>query len=184
MRGVPERPEGFAYRPNLLSPDEEGSGLAVLERLDLQKVEIRGQTARRTVRHFDFEYGYESWQLARTEPLPHSLGWLRERCAEFAGVTPEALAQTLVTRYPPGATIGWHRDAPVFGPVVVGVSLQSACVMRFQRRVRDQRRVYEAELAPRSAYLLAGRARSVWQHSIPPVPALRYSVTFRTLRST
>ena len=57
-------------------------------------------------------------------------------------------------------------------------------MMRFQRRVRDQRRVYEAELAPRSAYLLAGRARSVWQHSIPPVPALRYSVTFRTLRST
>jgi hypothetical protein len=108
---------------------------------------MRGQTARRIVRHIDPKYGYESSQLLRTEPLPHSLGWLRERCTEFAGVTPEALAQTLVTRYSPGATIGWHRDAPVFGPVVVGVSLQSACVMRFQRRMRDQRRVYEAELA-------------------------------------
>jgi alkylated DNA repair dioxygenase AlkB len=92
------------------------------------------------------------------------------------------LAQTLVTRYPPGATIGWHRDAPVFGPVVVGVSLRSACLLRLQRRVGEERRVHEVELAPRSAYLLGGRARSAWQHSVPPVAALRYSITFRTVR--
>src|SRR3954453_8213316 len=126
--------------------------------------------------------GYESWQLAPAEPLPESLEWLRERCAEFAGIASAAFAQTLVTRYPPGATIGWHRDAPVFGPVVVGVSLRAACLLRFQRGVGEQRRVYEAELAPRSVYLLTGSARSAWQHSIPPVPALRYSITFRTLR--
>jgi alkylated DNA repair protein (DNA oxidative demethylase) len=65
--------------------------------------------------------------------------------------------------------------------VVVGVSLRAACLLRFQRRVGEYRHVYEAELAPRSAYLLAGSARSA-QHSIPPVPALRYSITFRTLR--
>jgi alkylated DNA repair dioxygenase AlkB len=29
----------------------------------------------------------------------------------------------LVSYYPSGATIGWHRDAPVFGDVV-GVSLE------------------------------------------------------------
>jgi len=182
MRGVLERPEGLDYRADMLSPDEEREVLAVVERLDLREVQMRGQTARRTVRHFDLEYGYESWQLAPAEPLPESLECLRERCAEFAGIAPAAFAQTLVTRYPPGATIGWHRDAPVFGPVVVGVSLRAACLLRFQRRVGEQRRVYEAELAPRSAYLLTGSARSAWQHSIPPVPALRYSITFRTLR--
>ena len=189
MRGVLERPEGFDYRADMLSPDEEREVLAVVERLDLREVQMRGQTARRTVRHFDLEYGYESWQLAPAEPLPESLEWLRERCAEFARIAPAAFAQTLVTRYPPGATIGWHRDAPVFGPVVAGVSLRAACLLRFQRRVGEQRRVYEAELAPRSAYLLTGSARSLtgsarsaWQHSIPPVPALRYSITFRTLR--
>ena len=182
MRGVLERPEGLDYRADMLSPDEEREVLAVVERLDLREVQMRGQTARRTVQHFDLEYGYESWQLAPAEPLPESLEWLRERCAEFAGIASAAFAQTLVTRYPPGATIGWHRDAPVFGPVVVGVSLRAACLLRFQRRVGEQRRVYEAELAPRSAYLLTGSARSAWQHSIPPVPALRYSITFRTLR--
>jgi alkylated DNA repair dioxygenase AlkB len=108
---------------------------------------------------------------------------LRDRCASFAGVAPDDLAQTLIARYPPGATIGWHRDAPMFGAAVVGVSLRSACTMRFQRRIGEDRRVYAQELAPRSAYVLAGAARSAWQHSIPAVPDLRYSITFRTLRN-
>jgi alkylated DNA repair dioxygenase AlkB len=42
--------------------------------------------------------------------------------------------------------------------------------------------VAELLLEPRSAYLLAGPARWAWQHSIPPTPATRYSITFRTLR--
>ncbi len=32
------------------------------------------------------------------------------------------------------------------------------------------------------AYVLTGSARFAWQHSIPPVSSLRYSITFRTLR--
>jgi alkylated DNA repair dioxygenase AlkB len=63
---------------------------------------------------------------------------------------------------------------------VVGFSLLSPCVLRFRRRRAgwDRRSL---TLEPRSAYWLAGEARSVWEHSIPPVEALRYSVTFRTL---
>ena|SRR5437667_7547398 len=38
------------------------------------------------------------------------------------------------------------------------------------------------EPEPRSAYVLTGEARQQWQHSIPPLRAPRYSVTFRTLR--
>ncbi len=182
MRGIAERPEGLSYHPDVLFPQEERDLLAVVESLDLQPVEMRGQVARRTVRHFDLEYGYESWWLQPAPPLPRELEPLRERSAQLAGLAPQDLAQTLVTRYPPGATIGWHRDAPVFGPIVVGVSLLSGCVMRFQRRVGSERRVHEAALAPRSVYVLSGRARSAWQHSIPAVPALRYSITFRTLR--
>jgi len=87
----------------------------------------------------------------------------------------------LVTEYPVGATIGWHRDAPPFG-IVVGVSLLSACRFRFRRTVNDRVERAETELAPRSAYVLSGPARTEWQHSIPPTTALRYSITFRTLR--
>ena len=71
----------------------------------------------------------------------------------------------------------------MFGAKIVGVSLASACRMRFQRRAGEERRVFELELAPRSAYVLGGAARSAWQHSIPATKELRYSITFRTLRN-
>jgi alkylated DNA repair protein (DNA oxidative demethylase) len=142
---------------------------------------MHGQAAKRTVAHFGYRYEYESWKLVPTDPLPEALAWLRERAGELAEVAPEAFAETLVTRYPPGAGIGWHRDAPLFGPVVVGVSLLSACSMRFQRRTSGSRQTYSLELAPRSAYVLSGPARTSWQHSIPRTRGLRYSVTFRTV---
>lgn len=95
---------------------------------------------------------------------------------------PEDLAQVLVTRYPAGAGIGWHRDAPMFGSRIAGVSLRAPCRMRFQRTLRGERSVAAVRLAPRSAYVLSGKARWSWQHSIPATKDLRYSVTFRTLR--
>jgi alkylated DNA repair dioxygenase AlkB len=90
--------------------------------------------------------------------------------------------QILLARYPEGAGIGWHRDAPTFGSRIPGVSLAGASRMRFQRTVGGERSVAAIELAPRSAYLLSGKARWSWQHSIPATRSLRYSVTFRTLR--
>lgn len=183
MRGVQERPAGLVYQPDLIDEDEERALLVVFDELELRDVRMRGQVARRTARHYGFDYDYGSFRLTETDALPSGLEWVRDRCAGLAGVEPSALAQTLVTRYPPGAVIGWHRDAPAFGPTVVGLSLRSACVLRFQRRMGEQRRVYEQPLAPRSAYVLGGAARATWQHSIPAVPDLRYSITFRTLRT-
>lgn len=183
MRGVQERPSGLVYQPDLIDEDEERTLLTFLDALELRDVQMRGQIARRTVRHFGFDYDYGSFRLTETDALPSSLEWVRDRCAELAGVESAALAQALVTRYPPGAVIGWHRDAPAFGPAVVGLSLASACLLRFQRRRGEERSVYELPLAARSAYVLSGAARSAWQHSIPAVTALRYSITFRTLRT-
>jgi alkylated DNA repair protein (DNA oxidative demethylase) len=182
MRGVHERPAGLTYRPELVDPDEERSLLTTLAQFDFRELQMHGQTARRTVRHFGYDYDYGSFQLTEAEALPVELHGVRRRCADLAGVGEESLVQALVTRYPPGSVIGWHRDAPAFGPTVVGLSLGSACLLRFQRGKADNRRVYEVELAPRSAYVLGGAARASWQHSIPAVPELRYSVTFRQVR--
>jgi DNA oxidative demethylase len=178
-----EQPAGLVYVPDLLTEAEERSLLGLLDDLEYAPVVLRGQAARRVVRHYGYDYGYESWQLVPADPLPPPLVWVRDRCADLAGVEPGELAQTLVSRYPAGAGIGWHRDAPMFGPTVVGVSLASASRMRFQQRADGTRRVYDLELAPRSAYVLSGQARSSWQHSIPPTKSLRYSITFRTLRN-
>jgi DNA oxidative demethylase len=143
---------------------------------------MRGQVARRTVRHFGLDYEYESGELVPSDPLPDDLAWLRERCAALMERAPEDLVQVLVSRYPAGAGIGWHRDSPMFGSRIAGVSLLAPCRMRFQRTGGGVRSTAALELAPRSAYLLTGKARWSWQHSIPATKALRYSITFRTLK--
>jgi alkylated DNA repair protein (DNA oxidative demethylase) len=184
---MPERspvPGGLVYQPDFITRAEEQQVLGVLEAMEFHPVIMHGQTARRTVRHFGLAYGYESWKLVPTDPLPHQLAWLQERAASLAGLGRDEFAQILVSRYPPGATIGWHRDAPMFGAKVVGVSLGAACRMRFQRGKGATRQVAEVTLEPRSAYVLAGAARFAWQHSIPPTKALRYSITFRTLKAS
>jgi alkylated DNA repair dioxygenase AlkB len=176
-----DAPAGFLYRPDVLTAAEENELVARIQALDFAAIQMRGQTARRRSVHFGWIYGYESWRIEPGPPIPDFLLPLRAQTAELAGVEPDALVEVLVNEYAPGAGIGWHRDAPQFGSVI-GVSLLSACRMRFQRRLGDARLTRVATLAPRSAYVFDGEARWQWQHSIPPMKGLRYSVTFRTLR--
>lgn len=175
-------PEGFRYYGDILSPEDEATFLAGVRQLAFGEVRMRGQVARRRTIHFGWTYGYETWRVEPGPAIPDFLLGLRARAAALASVEPEALAEVLVTHYPPGAGIGWHRDAPMFGDVA-GVSLLGACRFRFERGRGDDRETRAVMLAPRSAYLLAGAARAAWRHSIPPTKALRYSVTFRTLRT-
>jgi DNA oxidative demethylase len=176
-----EEPQGLVYRPELLSDEEERELLERLEALRFDPIVMHGQEARRTARHFGLDYDYEARTPMPGEPVPDWLEPLRARAAALAGVEPEDLVEVLVQRYPPGSTIGWHRDAPAFG-TVVGVSLGGSSRLRFQRGKGEDRRVWEVVLEPRSGYVLEGEARRSWQHSIPPTKELRYSITFRTLR--
>jgi DNA oxidative demethylase len=182
VRAPEEAPDGLVYREKFISEEEEQQLLSLLSSIEFRAVVMRGQAARRTVRHFGLDYDYETGDLVPADPLPTSMLWLRDRCAALMERDPADLVQILVSRYPPGAGIGWHRDAPMFGSRIAGVSLLEPCRMRFQRTVIGARSVAEVELEPRSAYLLTGKARWSWQHSIPATKALRYSVTFRTLR--
>jgi DNA oxidative demethylase len=174
-------PEGFAYAPDVISAHEESEILERVRALDFGEVRMRGVAALRRTAHFGWVYGYESWRIDPGPAIPDFLLPLRERAGRLAGVEGERLVEVLVTEYPVRAGIGWHRDAPMFG-AVIGVSLLSACRFRF-RRDPASRDVRTAVLAPRSAYVLDGPARTQWQHSIPPAPAPRYSITFRTLRA-
>lgn len=177
---IETQPHGLVVRRDLLDPDEQTALLEQLRSLEMHPVVMRGQASRRLVRHFGLRYDYASSEVSEGDPLPTWLEDARERCAGLAGVVPDALAQTLTTLYPPGAGIGWHRDAAPFG-VVVGLSLGSSCEMRL-RQGTSGRTSFTLELEPGSAYLLAGEARTEWQHSIPAVAEERWSVTFRTLR--
>lgn len=174
-------PEGFHYFPDLLEAAEEARLVRQIESLAFAEVQMHGVVARRRVAHFGWVYGYQNWTIVPGPPIPDFLLELRARAAAIIGTDPETFVQALVTRYPAGAAIGWHRDAPMFGPIVLGVSFLSACRFRFQRETAGGHETFAQPVEPRSMYVLSGAARFEWQHSIPATKALRYSVTFRKL---
>jgi alkylated DNA repair dioxygenase AlkB len=179
-----ELPEGFVYRADFISAAEEQALVRHIERIDYAEIRMHGVVAKRRAAHFGRDYNYGSGNIDAGEPIPPFLLPLRERVAEAAGRKPEEFAEVLVTEYPAGAGIGWHRDAPAFD-IVVGVSLLSACTMQFRPWPVEKgsgSKPLAQVLDPRSLYILQGSSRTRWQHHIPEAKERRYSVTLRTLR--
>jgi alkylated DNA repair dioxygenase AlkB len=174
-------PEGFQYQPDLVFPDEEQRLLERVRELPLREFEFQGYVGKRRVISYGWQYDFNDRILRRTEDIPSWLLPLRELAAGFAGMEPADLQQVLVTEYDLGAAIGWHRDKAIFGQVI-GVSLLSACRFRLRRKVGVTWERASLIAEPRSAYLLSGPSRTEWEHSIPPVDTLRYSITFRNFR--
>jgi alkylated DNA repair dioxygenase AlkB len=178
----PTLPRGLEYHAAFLDSNEEAALIERFSGLPFREAPFRQYTARRRVVRFGHDGYADIGELQDGGPWPAWLLVLRARAADAAGVEDPAFVHALVTEYRPGTPIGWHRDRPGYG-TVVGISLGSACRMRF--RPHDNRRDRSAaialELAPRSLYVLRDEIRWKWQHHIPPVKSLRYSVTFRTL---
>jgi alkylated DNA repair dioxygenase AlkB len=175
-----ELPEGFQYRDEFISHAEHEDLLKRLASLDFRVFNFQGYLAKRRIVEYGFEYDYSSRKAAAAQPIPEFLEPLKQRAAEWAGIESHEIVEAVITEYPPGAPIGWHRDVPQFG-TIIGISLGSNCRMRLKPYKREGRIVAKI-LEPRSVYLIRGVARWNYQHSIPAVKDLRYSITFRTLR--
>jgi alkylated DNA repair dioxygenase AlkB len=183
-----ELPNGLEYRRGFVSVEEEAALVEDINAVEFSNFEMRGVVARRRVAFFGKSYDVGP---AAVPALPAFVLPLRDRVAAWASVEPDAFVMALINEYRPGAPIGWHRDAPQYG-IVAGVSLLSDCRMKFRPYVRpsDQaslqgrRRTatHELLLERRSAYLMTGESRSGYEHHIPAVTTLRYSITFRTAR--
>ena len=177
---APALPDGLSYQPDVLSGAEESALVAAFATLPFRAFEFHGHVGKRRVLSFGWRYDFNDGDFSKAEEIPAFLLPVRAKAAAFAGLPDAALEHVLLTDYPAGATIGWHKDRPVFGDVI-GLSLGSPCVFRLRRRMGRtfERASFVAE--PRSAYRLRGPARHDWEHSIPAVDDRRYSITFRTL---
>ncbi|ANK88217.1 2OG-Fe(II) oxygenase family protein (plasmid) [Rhizobium sp. N1314] len=173
-------PEGFQYSRDIVPADLQRSILEAIPVLPFKAFDFHGFEGKRGTVSFGWRYDFESQRMRKTEEIPSWLLPIREVAAHFANIVPEALEHALVTEYAPGAPIGWHKDKSVFGRVV-GISLISSCTFRLRRRNGNKWQRQSLVLEPGSVYLLAGASRTLWEHSIPPVDQLRYSITFREL---
>jgi alkylated DNA repair dioxygenase AlkB len=182
-------PDGFLYCRNFITDDEEAMLVSHIARITFATFEMRGVAARRRVAFFGRSYNRAG---APTDPIPEFLIPFRNRVAAWADLATDAFVMALINEYPPGAPIGWHRDAPQYG-IVAGISLLSSCRMKFRPYAlrsgstsgQEGRgaATHTVTLDPRSAYLMKGESRSAFEHHIPAVARLRYSITFRTARS-
>jgi alkylated DNA repair dioxygenase AlkB len=170
------------YAEEVISPAEEHVLVPFIASLPFKPFEfVGGLKGNRRVVSFGWRYDFNARQVEKASDIPTALLGLRQSAARFARIPAERFQQVLVTEYAPGAGIGWHKDRPVFGEVI-GVSLLAPCHFRLRRKngTSWERVSFTAE--PRSGYLLSGESRSEWEHSIPPLDQLRYSVTFRNFR--
>ncbi|HWO41387.1 MAG TPA: alpha-ketoglutarate-dependent dioxygenase AlkB [Candidatus Eisenbacteria bacterium] len=180
-------PDGFVYHPDFLSEAEEEALIREIQNLTLTPFQYYQFTGRRRTVSFGWQYEFGRNEITPAGEIPLFLLPVRERAGRLFDMDPESLVQASVIEYSTGSPIGWHRDIPQFG-VVIGISLAGACRMRFRKYARTRsKRVgrderLSIELQPRSIYLMSGASRETWQHSIPPVKALRYAIMMRTLR--
>ena len=173
-------PEGFRYSPDIIKRVDEQALVKRFAELPFKEFEFQGFLGKRRVVSFGWRYDFNGGGFQKIDPIPDYLLSLRERAAHFAGLEPTQIEHALLTEYRPGALIGWHKDRAVFDDVI-GISLLSPCLFRFRRKAGAKWERRSLTVEPRSIYLLRGPSRTEWEHSIPDVDALRYSVTFRTL---
>lgn len=172
-------PEGLQYADNFISPAVEQELIGHIAALPLQPFQFGAYEGKRRVASFGFRYDYTLRRLQAAAPIPEWLGSLIRQVESFGGPSTQ-VAQILCTEYEVGVGIGWHRDKPQFDRVF-GLSLGSPCKFRFRKRRGESWQRYTLDAEPRSLYLMSGESRRIWEHSIPGVEALRYSITFRTM---
>lgn len=180
----PYLPEGFEYYPEFITHEEERILLGEIQSHTLHTFVFQGYEAKRKVASFGYDYSFDKRQLTRGQDIPPAFGWLLEKAARQLGAEKEQFTELLLTEYPPGAVINWHRDAPPFGQIA-GISLMEDCTFRlrpYEKAKQGRKSIVSLPVKRRSLYSIKGPARDEWQHSITPVQSTRYSITLRTLR--
>lgn len=180
----PGFPNGFRYVPDFISTDQEKVLLAEISKIELHTFRFQGYEAKRKVSSFGFDYSFDRRVLSKGTEIPIAFMPTIERVAAQTGVASQAFAEMLITEYPPGSVINWHRDAPPF-EIIAGISLRSDCTFRLRphEKARQNRKaIISFPVRCRSLYVIRDEARIDWEHSTRPVNEVRYSITLRTLR--
>jgi len=180
----PLLPPGFSYYPEFITRHQEQELLTAIQKIELHAMIFQGYTANRKVASFGYDYSFSTRKLTKGKPIPESFDWLIDKTATLLSVARQQIAELLITEYPTGSVINWHRDAPPFESIA-GLSLAADCIFKlrpYDKSLRSRKTIISLPVQQRSLYIMQAQARSDWEHSTAPVQATRYSITLRTLR--
>jgi alkylated DNA repair dioxygenase AlkB len=179
-------PKGFAYFPDFLTPLEELELVKEISNVELHTFHFQGFEAKRKVASFGYDYSFEKKALSKGKEIPPVFHWLIGKVAAHISLDKNDIAELLVTEYPIGSVINWHRDAFPFD-LIAGISLLADCTFRLRphdKTKQGRNSIISFPVQKRSLYVMEGPARMEWEHSISPVKAVRYSITLRTLKKS
>jgi len=177
-------PPGFSYHGDFLTHDEETKFLEAIRKVELHNLIFQGFEAKRKTASFGYDYNFDKRSISAGKPFPPELNPLIEKVARLLLIKPAVFGELLVTEYPIGSVINWHRDATPFD-IIVGISLNADCIFRlrpYQKAKRSRSSVISFPVLRRSLYVMKEESRTDWEHSITPAKNLRYSITLRTLK--
>jgi alkylated DNA repair dioxygenase AlkB len=180
----PVLPSGFVYVPDFISLQEEDQLIQLISEIELHKFLFQGHEAKRRVASFGYDYSFDKRILTEGKQIPSTFIPIVEKVSEFLSIPKGKFGELLVTEYPVGSVINWHRDAPPFD-LIAGLSLHSDCIFKLRphdKEKQGRKSIISIPVKRRSLYIMQGSARTDWQHSTAPVKEIRYSITLRTLR--
>ena len=181
----PKLPPGFSYYEEFISESEEAQLSKEIEGIELSTLQFQGYEAKRKTASFGYDWSFEKRQLSRGKAIPPVFAWLIDRVAKKCSIEADEFSELLLTEYPVGAVINWHRDAPPFN-IIAGISLLSDCTFRFRpydKEKQGRKSILSFPVKRRSLYIIKDAARSEWEHSTAAVKATRYSITLRTVKN-
>jgi alkylated DNA repair protein (DNA oxidative demethylase) len=169
-------PVGFSFISDFISLEEEIKFLTLIRKEKFSTFQMHGVEARRKIIHYGLHYDFLNRTVSETKDPP---SWMNPLIERVERALQNKVSEVLITHYPINAGIGWHLDAPAFESLL-GISLLNSCHWQMRKGEKGDWEKYNLELPPRSAYIIQGEARWLWEHHIPPVKEERYSLTFRT----
>lgn len=182
----PLLPQGFSYLTNFISSEEEAALLNLISKFELHAFQFHGYEGKRKVASFGYDWSFEKRSLSKGKEIPKEFDWLIQRTAHHLKINQNDFAELLITEYPVGSVINWHRDAPPF-ELIAGISLLSNCTFRLRphdKSKQGRKNIHSLEVSPHSLYIMKDEVREKWEHSTVAVKSVRYSITLRTLRKS
>ncbi|MDF2438802.1 MAG: alkylated repair protein [Bacteroidota bacterium] len=180
----PDYPKGFSYSPDFITEKEEHYLLGIIKSLPFETFLFRGYEAKRKVISFGYDYHFDNRTITKGKEIPADFLPLINSVAAHLKLDPSEITELLVTEYPPGSVINWHRDAPPF-ELIAGISLLSDCNFKlrpYDKAKQNRKSIITIPVKRRSLYVMEDSAREDWEHSISEMKQLRYSITLRTLK--